>query len=83
MVFGLSFAVSGAMWALYTRALARAPSAIQANVVNTAANFVAAALLGLALFGESLPPLWWAGAGLLVAGTVMIGRRSDGKAKGD
>jgi drug/metabolite transporter (DMT)-like permease len=65
------------MWGLYTRALASAPSAIQANIVNTAVNFVVAALLGLALFGERLPPLWWVGAVLLVAGTVLIGRRTD------
>jgi drug/metabolite transporter (DMT)-like permease len=72
------------MWGLYTQALANAPSAIQANIVNTAVNFVVAALLGLAIFGESLPPLWWVGASLLVAGTVLIGRRSeDKKAKED
>jgi drug/metabolite transporter (DMT)-like permease len=71
------------MWSVYTRALAAAPSAVHANVVNTAANFVVAALLGLAVFGERLPPLWWAGAALLVTGTVIIGRRSDDKAKED
>ncbi len=64
------------MWALYTRALARAPSAIQANVLNTAANFVLAALAGMLLFGERLESLWWIGASLLIAGTVIIGKRS-------
>lgn len=32
------------------------------------------AILGFIIFSESLPPLWWAGAGLLVAGSVITGR---------
>lgn len=35
------------------------------------------ALLGLIVFGERLPPLWWLGAGFLVAGNVVIGRRQE------
>lgn len=35
------------------------------------------ALLGLVVFGERLPPLWWVGAGLLAAGNVVIGRREE------
>lgn len=35
------------------------------------------ALLGLLIFRESLPPLWWAGAALLVVGNVVIGRRAE------
>jgi uncharacterized membrane protein len=64
------------MWALYTRALAVSPSAVQANVVNTSSNFVCSALLGVLLFDEKLPGMWWIGAGLLVAGTVVIGMRA-------
>lgn len=37
------------------------------------------ALLGLIIFGEKLPPLWWVGAGLLAAGNVVIGRREEGE----
>ncbi len=48
--------------------------------MNTSANFVLTALLGLAIFSESLPPLWWAGASLLVAGNVIIGRKDEGEA---
>lgn len=35
------------------------------------------AVLGLAIFSESLPPLWFVGAALLVAGNVIIGRRDE------
>ena len=35
------------------------------------------ALLGLAIFGERLPALWWVGAAGLVAGNVIIGRREE------
>lgn len=41
------------------------------------------ALLGLIVFGERLPPLWWLGAGLLVAGNVVIGRRQEDGDGGD
>lgn len=45
------------------------------------------ALLGLMVFGERLPPLWWLGAALLVVGNVVIGRREEedgaGKKKKD
>lgn len=33
------------------------------------------------VFSESLPGTWWLGAGLLVAGNVVIGMRDDGTAK--
>jgi len=33
------------------------------------------------VFTESLPPTWWLGAGLLVAGNVIIGRRDEEEKK--
>jgi hypothetical protein len=47
--------------------------------MNTSSNFVITALLGLAIFSESLPPMWWIGASLLVAGNVIVGRKDEGK----
>lgn len=41
------------------------------------------AVLGWLIFSESLPPLWFFGAALLVAGNVIIGRRDEGAEKGD
>jgi drug/metabolite transporter (DMT)-like permease len=88
-IFLATFALSSTMWALYTRALAAAPSAVHANVVNTSANFVVAALVGWAVFGEKLGGMWWVGAACLIAGTVVIGRgrvsdngKGDGKVEG-
>ncbi len=37
-------------------------------------------MLGLLIFAESLPPLWWLGAALLVVGNVVIGRRDQEEA---
>jgi drug/metabolite transporter (DMT)-like permease len=65
------------MWAFYTKALSAAPSAVHANIVNTSSNFIITALLGALIFGENLPPLWWAGAALLISGSVIIGRRDQ------
>lgn len=65
------------MWALFTAALTRASSTTRVSVVNTSSNFLLTALLGLAIFAEKLPGLWWAGAALLVAGCVVIGARKE------
>lgn len=50
---------------------------MRVSIVNTSANFMLTALLGLMIFGEALPPLWWGGAALLVVGNVVIGRREE------
>jgi hypothetical protein len=65
------------MWALFTKALARGTSTTQVSILNTSSNFMITALLGLIIFSESLPPLWFLGAALLVAGNVIIGRRDE------
>lgn len=67
------------MWTLFTTALARGTSTTQVSIMNTSANFVLTALLGLFIFSESLPPMWWAGASLLVIGNVVIGRKDETK----
>src|SRR5579871_6856242 len=65
------------MWALFTKALARGTSTTQVSIINTSANFILTALLGFFIFAESLPPIWWLGAAMLVAGNVIIGRREE------
>ncbi|KAF4828645.1 Transmembrane protein 42 [Colletotrichum tropicale] len=75
--FGLNLVFNGIMWTLFTKALAKGSSTTQVSIMNTSSNFVITALLGLAIFSESLPPLWWLGAALLVAGNVIIGRKDE------
>jgi hypothetical protein len=43
------------MWALFTKALTLATSSVQVSVINTSANFMATAILGMVVFGEELP----------------------------
>ncbi|KAF2143805.1 uncharacterized protein K452DRAFT_285840 [Aplosporella prunicola CBS 121167] len=81
--FGLNLLFNAVMWALFTRALTLASSTVRVSVINTSANFMLTAVLGALIFGEALPPLWWLGASLLVAGSVIIGRREEGKEVGD
>lgn len=69
------------MWTLFTAALAKGTSTTQVSIINTSTNFVLTALLGLAIFSEALPPLWWAGAAMLVAGNVIVGRKDESKAQ--
>jgi len=39
------------------------------------------AVLGYLVFSEKLPGMWWLGASLLVAGSVIIGMREEGEKK--
>lgn len=75
--FGLNLVFNGVMWTLFTQALARGHSTTQVSIMNTSSNFFITALLGMMIFSESLPPLWWAGAALLVAGNVIIGSKDE------
>jgi hypothetical protein len=65
------------MWTLFTKALAQGNSTTQVSIINTGSNFVVTALLGFIIFSENLPPLWWLGAALLVAGNVIVGRKDE------
>ncbi|KAM4064661.1 pyridoxamine phosphate oxidase [Hirsutella rhossiliensis] len=75
--FALNLTFNGIMWTLFTTALAKGTSTTQVSIMNTSTNFVLTALLGLVIFSEALPPLWWAGAALLVAGNVVIGSKVE------
>ncbi|KAJ4301443.1 hypothetical protein N0V90_003535 [Kalmusia sp. IMI 367209] len=81
LFFGLNLIFNAVMWGLFTRALTLASSTVRVSVINTSANFMITAILGLLIFSESLPGLWWLGAALLVAGSVIIGRREEGTKK--
>lgn len=75
--FALNLVFNGVMWTLFTQALARGHSTTQVSIMNTSSNFVITALAGFLIFSESLPPLWWVGAALLVAGNVIIGSKDE------
>ncbi|KAK0277848.1 hypothetical protein LTR35_009684 [Friedmanniomyces endolithicus] len=77
--FLMNLAFNAVMWGLFTRALTLASSTVRVSIINTSANFMLTAVLGAVIFRESLPGLWWLGASLLVAGSVIIGRREEGK----
>lgn len=77
LFFGLNLLFNAVMWGLFTRALTLASSTVRVSVINTSANFMITAILGLVIFSETLPALWWLGAALLVAGSVIIGRREE------
>ncbi|KAH7327964.1 hypothetical protein B0I35DRAFT_416191 [Stachybotrys elegans] len=77
--FALNLTFNGVMWTLFTTALARGTSTTQVSIMNTSTNFMLTALLGLFIFSESLPPMWWAGATLLIIGNVIVGRKDESK----
>lgn len=71
------------MWGLFTQALARGHSTTQVSIMNTSSNFVITAFAGFLIFSEALPPLWWVGATLLVAGNVIIGSKDESGKSGE
>ncbi|GAB1319110.1 Transmembrane protein 42 [Madurella fahalii] len=77
--FGLNLTFNGVMWTLFTTALARGNSTTQVSIMNTSSNFVLTAILGVVIFSEALPPLWWVGAAMLIAGNVIVGRKDEGE----
>ncbi|KAG6007624.1 hypothetical protein E4U21_005705 [Claviceps maximensis] len=77
--FALNLSFNGIMWTLFTKALAKGSSTTQVSILNTSTNFMLTALLGLVIFAEALPPMWWVGASLLVVGNVIAGRKEDGR----
>ncbi|OQO09611.1 hypothetical protein B0A48_05013 [Cryoendolithus antarcticus] len=77
--FACNLIFNAVMWGLFTKALTLASSTVRVSVLNTSANFFVTAILGWGVFGEKLPALWWLGASLLVAGSVIIGRREEDK----
>ncbi|KAI0197566.1 hypothetical protein F4808DRAFT_293765 [Astrocystis sublimbata] len=79
--FALNLIFNGVMWTLFTQALSKGHSTTQVSIMNTSTNFMITALLGFAIFSEALPPLWWVGATLLVAGNVIIGRKDEKSAE--
>lgn len=50
----------------------RISGSVTATVLTSAVNFILSAVLGFAFFGEVLPPLWWAGACLIIAGVLLV-----------
>ncbi|KAA8895084.1 hypothetical protein FN846DRAFT_785494 [Sphaerosporella brunnea] len=81
LFFSLNLLFNAIMWGLFTAALAKGSSATTVSVVNTSANFMATALFGWLVFAEALPPMWWVGASMLVAGSVTISRRETHEKK--
>jgi hypothetical protein len=79
--FGMNLLFNAIMWGLFTRALTLASSTVRVSVINTSANFMITAVMSALIFSENLPGLWWVGAAMLVAGSVIVGRREEGETK--
>lgn len=79
LFFGLNLVFNAIMWGLFTRALTLASSTVRVSIINTSANFMITAVMSALVFEEKLPGLWWLGAAMLVAGSVIVGMREEGE----
>ncbi|KAI9713143.1 MAG: hypothetical protein M1820_001128 [Bogoriella megaspora] len=82
LMFGLNLLFNLIMWTLFTRALTLGSSTTRVSIMNTSSNFLVTAVLSALVFSEALPGLWFAGAGLLVVGSVVIGAREEKEGRG-
>eukprot|EP00041_Stephanoeca_diplocostata_P009443 m.145564 g.145564 ORF g.145564 m.145564 type:complete len:151 (+) comp17738_c0_seq4:538-990(+) len=71
---GLLVASNVAMWASFSKALALSASSQEPQGINTAANLLTSGCLGLVVFGEQLPVLWWGGMALITIGIILVRR---------
>jgi drug/metabolite transporter (DMT)-like permease len=71
VAFAMIFVFNAIMMNAFVKAMNFA-SSVTAVVINTASNFFCTAVLGMLIFGEPLPLLWWAGAALILAGVAII-----------
>jgi hypothetical protein len=67
------------MWGLFTRALTLASSTVRVSVINTSANFMLTAVLGLIIFRETLPGKFeqvslWPEIVVLTRGRIVVAR---------
>jgi len=83
LFFALNLLFNAIMWGLFTRALTLASSTVRVSIINTSANFMVTAVLGALIFSEKLPGVWWLGAAMLCAGSVIIGMREEREEKVD
>jgi hypothetical protein len=81
LFFALNLVFNAIMWGLFTRALTLGSSTVRVSIINTSANFIVTAVLGALIFSEKLPGVWWLGAAMLVAGSVIIGMRDETEKK--
>lgn len=62
-------------WGLVNmQALALSESSQEPQGINTAANLFTSGCLGLLVFGENLPMLWWGGMALITVGIALVRR---------
>jgi len=73
----LSLGLNSAMVAVFSRALAAAPTAAEASLVSTAANLLSTGLLAAVVCGERVTLGWAAGAGLVCAGLALLTRGEE------
>ncbi|KAH4064514.1 hypothetical protein HBH92_162100 [Parastagonospora nodorum] len=81
LFFACNLIFNAIMWGLFTRALTLASSTVRVSIINTSANFMVTAVLSAIIFSEKLPGVWWLGAAMLVAGSVIIGMRDETEKK--
>ncbi|KAM5562034.1 hypothetical protein ABKV19_017315 [Rosa sericea] len=73
--YGMVVLFNVTMWGCYVNSL-KALSSLQATVTNFAANFLSSGLAGYFLFQEPLSFKWFAGAMLIVVGSLVLSKSS-------
>ncbi|XP_017776694.1 PREDICTED: transmembrane protein 42 [Nicrophorus vespilloides] len=77
LFFSLMLACNAAVWTFYVKALQASNSSLSATVTSAATNYLLSAISGFLIFGEVTSLIWWAGAGLVLLGLILIVTESE------
>mmetsp|Transcript_5012 Transcript_5012/g.7656 ORF Transcript_5012/g.7656 Transcript_5012/m.7656 type:complete len:142 (+) Transcript_5012:116-541(+) len=69
---GLMFACNGLMMAYFVRALKKETSTLYVTALSTSSNFVISGCIGILLFNEYVPKMWYVGAFVCAFGAGLI-----------
>ncbi|KAI1297914.1 hypothetical protein HDE_04430 [Halotydeus destructor] len=69
------------MWTMFTKALVKSRTSLEATVVNTAANFIFTAIFGTLLFDETIGFLWFLGSIMILIGLILVKMGADRQRK--
>jgi drug/metabolite transporter (DMT)-like permease len=72
LLLGVGLICNGLMLSSFARALDSSPSTAVCMASNSAANFVASAVLGYLVYGDALSLRWLVGAVLILLGVTLI-----------
>ncbi|KJE93748.1 hypothetical protein CAOG_04497 [Capsaspora owczarzaki ATCC 30864] len=75
--FALVILCNALMWTLFSTALSKCKTSLEATALSMVSNFCLSAILGHLFFSEPLPVQWWIGTCAILIGALIISSDRD------